>query len=103
MPNLGYGLPGEIADESGVSAHRLSGLSTSPGLPGRIGSDKGFSWLGCLGSWFVRDIGDVSLTDELKTGFEKPLGGVVLSIPLLASNFCSWDLSNAWALLWYFS
>jgi len=43
MPNRGYGFLGEMADESGVSAHLLSGRSISPGLPGRIGSDKGFN------------------------------------------------------------
>lgn len=75
-----------MADDCGVSAHRLSGLSTRPGLPGRIGSDKGFNWLGYLCS-LMRDVGDISLTDELKPGFEWPLGGVVLSLPLLASNF----------------
>jgi hypothetical protein len=51
----------------------------------------------------IRDVGDESLADVLKADFEYPRGGVVLSLPLRASSFCSNNLSYAWALLWYFS
>jgi len=99
MPNLGYGFPGETADDNGVSAHRDKGLSTSGGLPVIIGRDRGLSGVGNRVSRAIRVVGEASLADELKRDFEYPLGGVVLSLPLRASSFCSRLLSYACALL----
>jgi hypothetical protein len=82
-----------MADESGVSAHLARGLSASPGLLVIIGSDNGFSGVGYRCSRAIREVGEESLAEVLKTDFEKPRGGVVLSVPLRASNFCSRDLS----------
>jgi hypothetical protein len=45
----------------------------------------------------MRDVGDS--IDELKVESENLRGGVVLSLPLRGSSFCSRDLSYACALL----
>ena len=72
IPNLlEYGFPGEMPDERGVSDQRLRGLSTKPGLVGRIGRDNGVNWFGpprCSSALCV--LGEASLADELKIGFE---------------------------------
>lgn len=77
-----------------MSPHLLMGLSASVGLPVWIGSDRGFS-VGCLCSIVILEVGEVSLADELKGDFAKLRGGVTLSLPLRASNFCNNDLSYA--------
>jgi hypothetical protein len=68
-----------------------------------IGRDNGFRGVGNRVSRAIRDVGEASLADELKRDFEYPLGGVVLSVPLRASNFCNKLLSYACALLRYLS
>lgn len=50
----------------------------------------------------MRDVGDWSI-EELKVERENIRGGVVLSLPLRGSNFCSKDLSYACTLLRYWS
>lgn len=51
-----------------------------------IGRDNGFNCVGYRSSGATRDVGDESLADALKTNFANPRGGVVLSLPLRASN-----------------
>lgn len=91
-------MPGEIADESGMSLSPYLdndiGLSVKliPGRPLSIGSDNGFSW--CLWSRLPREVGEVSFAEELNgEDLENPRGGVLLSPDLRASNFSSRDLS----------
>lgn len=102
MPNRGCVFVGDIADE-GLSAHLDNGLSTSGGLPVMIGRDRGLSGAGYLDSNAILAVGEVSLAEELKSDLEYPFGGVVLSLFLCASNFCSRLLSYACALLRYWS
>ena len=71
----GNGLLGDLVDGKELSPYlddNATGLSVkpNPGRPLSIGSDRGFSWLGCLCSALVRDVGDASLADELKADFE---------------------------------
>lgn len=104
-PNLGYGFPGEIAADRGVSevAHLANGLSSGPSLLVFIGSDNGLR-VGCRCSSAILDVGETSLAEELKFVLGYPRGGVVSSDPLRgASSFCNNDLSYAWAVLRNFS
>lgn len=94
IPIPGYGLPGERADDdNGVSAHADRGLSENPDRLVMIGRDNGLSCVGYRCSKAIREVGELSLKDVLKVDFENPLGGVLLSLPRLASNFCRSDLS----------
>lgn len=98
-PNLGYGFPGEIADDSGVSFpdQAASGLSPRDGLLDKIGRESGFSCWGYRCSKAIWEVGEESLREELKADFSPERGGDVFSGPRRGSSFRNKVLSYAWA------